>query len=52
MELVEDALAKLTDVMYSWDELQRRPLPDGVDPLKLETYLSQEEFEVSSTFSR
>jgi len=32
--------------MYSWEELQKRPLPDGVDPLRLECYLNDEEFEV------
>lgn len=30
---------------YTFDELQERPLPEGVDPLKLETYLSDEEFQ-------
>ena len=31
---------------YSWEELQQRPLPDGVDPAKLERYLNDKEFEV------
>ena len=31
---------------YTWSELQEKPLPDGVDPLKLETYLDDEEFQV------
>ena len=32
---------------YSWEELKQRPLPDGVDPSRLEKYLSEEDFEVS-----
>ena len=31
---------------YSWEELKQRPLPDGVDPSRLEKYLSEEDFEV------
>ena len=42
---------------YSWEELQARPLPPGVDPARIETYLSDSVFMVSdrpaaSTFSR
>lgn len=44
-ELVEEVYTKLTQTRYSLQELQERPLPDGVDPLKLETYLTDEEFE-------
>jgi len=41
-------LAKLTEVrMYSWNELQERPLPEGVDPQRLEMYLADSDFEVS-----
>merc|ERR1711862_772325 len=29
---------------YSWDELKQRPLPDGVDPSRLEKYLSDDDF--------
>ena len=29
-------------------ELRQRPLPDGVDPTKVETYLSDKEFEVKA----
>ena len=32
--------------MYSWSELRARPLPDGVDPAKLEKYLSDQDFQV------
>ncbi|XP_022111783.1 uncharacterized protein LOC110991023 isoform X2 [Acanthaster planci] len=42
--LVSEVLEKLTKAQYTFAELQKRPLPDGVDPLKLETYLSLEEF--------
>ena len=31
---------------YSWDELQQRPLPDGVDPSRLEKYLNDDDFVV------
>ena len=40
-------LSKLNRSRYTFKELQERPLPDGVDPLRLETYLGDEEFEVS-----
>lgn len=44
-ERVEDVYIKLTQTRYTLEELQERPLPDGVDPLKLESYLADEEFE-------
>ncbi|XP_069047346.1 supervillin a isoform X4 [Lepisosteus oculatus] len=43
--LVEDVLARLCQTTYPLAELQARPLPEGVDPLKLEIYLSDEDFE-------
>jgi len=43
---VSEVLSKLCQTMYSWEELQKRPLPDGVDPLRLECYLNDDEFEV------
>ncbi|KAL4593587.1 supervillin-like, partial [Arapaima gigas] len=43
--LVEDVLARLCKATYSLAELQTRPLPEGVDPLHLEHYLSDEDFE-------
>jgi len=47
LELVSDALAKLTDVRrYSLYELQQRPLPEGVNAQKLEIYLDDDEFMV------
>jgi len=48
LELVSEALAKLTNIRrYSLSRLQQRPLPEEVDALKLETYLIDEEFQVS-----
>jgi len=42
---LETTLAELSRSTYSWEELQRRPLPDGVDPAKLEKYLSDQDFQ-------
>uniref|UniRef100_A0A8C3YIK6 Supervillin n=1 Tax=Catagonus wagneri TaxID=51154 RepID=A0A8C3YIK6_9CETA len=46
--LVEDVLAKLCKTVYPLADLLARPLPEGVDPLKLEIYLTDEDFEVSA----
>uniref|UniRef100_A0A8C9TMF2 Supervillin n=1 Tax=Scleropages formosus TaxID=113540 RepID=A0A8C9TMF2_SCLFO len=46
--LVEDVLARLCKATYPLEELQARPLPEGVDPLHLEHYLADEDFEVRS----
>ncbi|XP_036374573.1 supervillin-like [Megalops cyprinoides] len=43
--LVEDVLARLCKNTYPLAELLARPLPEGVDPLHLELYLSDEDFE-------
>ena len=43
---LENTLDSLSKNEYTWEELQQRPLPDGVDPSKLEKYLSEEDFEV------
>ncbi|KAJ8011552.1 hypothetical protein DPEC_G00059420 [Dallia pectoralis] len=43
--LVEDVLARLCQNTYPLDELLARPLPEGVDPLRLEIYLSDQDFE-------
>ncbi|XP_059388212.1 supervillin-like isoform X6 [Carassius carassius] len=43
--LVEDVLTRLCKTMYPLADLQARPLPEGVDPLRLEIYLSDEDFE-------
>ena len=43
---MEIVLQQLSKSNYSWEELQQRPLPDGVDPSRLEKYLSDNDFEV------
>ncbi|XP_029002852.1 supervillin a isoform X5 [Betta splendens] len=43
--LVEDVLARLCQNTYTLSDLLARPLPEGVDPLHLEIYLSDEDFE-------
>uniref|UniRef100_A0A8C3BQG1 Supervillin n=1 Tax=Cairina moschata TaxID=8855 RepID=A0A8C3BQG1_CAIMO len=50
--LVEDVLAKLCKTVYPLADLLARPLPEGVDPLKLEIYLSDEDFEVALEMTR
>ncbi|XP_059468897.1 supervillin isoform X5 [Neocloeon triangulifer] len=42
---VEEELARLTQSTYPPAQLLQRPLPDGVDPTKLEEYLAPEHFE-------
>ncbi|GAB6018907.1 hypothetical protein CHUAL_000560 [Chamberlinius hualienensis] len=44
-KLVVDVLAQLKRTRYPLSELKERPLPEGVDPSIIETYLSDEEFE-------
>ncbi|GFN99885.1 supervillin [Plakobranchus ocellatus] len=44
-ENLQDVLQRLTQTRYSLARLQERPLPEGVDPLKLEAYLDDEEFQ-------
>lgn len=44
---MEDVLAKLCKTIYPLADLLARPLPEGVDPLKLEIYLTDDDFEVS-----
>ncbi|XP_034742650.1 supervillin-like isoform X3 [Etheostoma cragini] len=43
--LVEDVLARLCQNIFPLEQLQARPLPEGVDPLRLEIYLSEQDFE-------
>uniref|UniRef100_A0A673MVA1 Supervillin-like n=1 Tax=Sinocyclocheilus rhinocerous TaxID=307959 RepID=A0A673MVA1_9TELE len=43
--LVEDVLTRLCKTTCPLADLQARPLPAGVDPLHLEIYLSDEDFE-------
>lgn len=46
--LVKEALSKLSKQQYSIEELTRKPLPEGVDPLRLEDYLSDQDFKVGA----
>ncbi len=46
MVAIADLLDKLSDSRYTWQQLQDRPLPEGVDPLRLEAYLQDDEFQV------
>ena len=41
---IEDELLKYERTQFSLDILKQRPLPEGVDPARLETYLSDGEF--------
>ncbi|XP_056869155.1 supervillin a isoform X15 [Takifugu flavidus] len=50
--LVEDVLARLCKTTYPLAELLARPLPEGVDPLRLEVYLTDEDFETALDMSR
>lgn len=43
---MKEALSKLSRQQYSIEELTRKPLPEGVDPLRLEDYLSEQDFRV------
>ena len=45
------AYSELSRTEYSWEELQERPLPPGVDPAKIETYLNDTVFMVSPPLS-
>ncbi|KAL4624638.1 supervillin-like [Arapaima gigas] len=50
--LVEDVLARLCQSSYPLEELLARPLPEGVDPLRLEVYLSNEDFKRALEMTR
>ncbi|XP_061775557.1 supervillin-like isoform X3 [Nerophis ophidion] len=43
--LVEDVLARLNQNTFPLAQMRARPLPEGVDPLRLEIYLSDQDFE-------
>jgi len=47
LEDMQLCFQRLSKSVYTFEELQQRPLPDGVNPNKLETYLSDKEFYVS-----
>lgn len=48
MTPLEHILEKVMKDRYTYEELMEEELPDGVDPKRLESYLDDEEFEVSS----
>ncbi|XP_027885441.1 supervillin [Xiphophorus couchianus] len=50
--LVKEALSKLSKQQYSIEELSSKPLPEGVDPLRLEDYLSDQDFKTLFEMSR
>ncbi|KAM4718297.1 supervillin a isoform 4-T4 [Anableps anableps] len=50
--LVEDVLARLCKTTYPLAEVLARPLPEGVDPLHLEVYLSDEDFEGAGAYGK
>ncbi|CAF98827.1 unnamed protein product, partial [Tetraodon nigroviridis] len=50
--LVEDVLARLCKTTYPLADLLARPLPEGVDPLRLQVYLTDEDFEKALEMSR
>ncbi|XP_051573326.1 supervillin-like isoform X2 [Myxocyprinus asiaticus] len=47
LTLVQDALEALNKTQFPLQDLLKRPLPEGVDPLHLENYLSQHDFKVA-----
>lgn len=49
---MKEALSKLSRQQYSIEELTRKPLPEGVDPLRLEDYLSDQDFRVGYSSPR
>uniref|UniRef100_A0A668AH27 Supervillin a n=1 Tax=Myripristis murdjan TaxID=586833 RepID=A0A668AH27_9TELE len=50
--LVEDVLARLCKTTYPLEDLLARPLPEGVDPLRLEVYLSDDDFKKTLEMTR
>lgn len=42
---IADVLEQLSQTEYPLEVLQKRPLPEGVDPSRLELYLNAEDFE-------
>ena len=47
---MENVYANLSRTEYSWKELQERPFPAGVDPAKIEHYLSNNTFKVINAY--
>jgi len=49
---LEATYAALSRSEYTWEELQQRPLPPGVDPARIESYLSAEAFQEKFSMSK
>ena len=49
---LEATFSLLSRTSYSWEELQQRPLPHGVDPARIEAYLDTQAFQVSNAHWR
>ena len=49
---VVEVLQRFTTKTYSYEELRQDPLPPGVNPTRLEDYLSDEEFTAVFGISR
>ena len=45
---LEATFSLLSRTSYSWEDLQQRPLPHGVDPARIEAYLDTLAFQVNS----
>ena len=45
---LEATFSLLSRTSYSWEDLQQRPLPYGVDPARIEAYLDTLAFQVNS----
>ena len=50
--LVQEVLDRLSRTTYTRSELQETPLPEGVDPTRLESYLNDEDFQVTDSINR
>ena len=49
---IADVLQQLTQTEYPLEVLKQRPLPEGVDPIRLELYLNDEDFEIALGITR
>lgn len=47
MQSIQEVLDRLKRTTYALSELQVRPPPEGVDPTKLESYLTDDDFQVN-----
>lgn len=49
---ISEMLAQMTQTEYPLEVLKARPLPEGVEPTRLELYLTSADFEVALGVSR